>query len=108
GAPAPQSVARSTRTKPRPARCASVWGAYLAGIGEGLLNSPPRRVTGHQIFRGRLEIGGHQRQPITAVVAASMPGLVVAEQNDAHGAAAKRSVPQADPFGDLHGVGAAV
>ena len=28
----------------------------LAGVGEGLLDSPPRRITGHQLFRGRFQI----------------------------------------------------
>jgi hypothetical protein len=54
----------------------------LAGIGEGLLNSPPCGIAGYHIFCGRLEIGGHQWKPITAVVTIASPGLVVANQND--------------------------
>jgi hypothetical protein len=61
----------------------------LAGVGEGLLDAPPGRVTDHQIFRGRVQIGGDQREPITAVVAASSSGLVVADQNHPHGSAAE-------------------
>src|SRR3954470_15896204 len=33
--------------------------------------------------------------------------LVVANQNPPYSSAAERSVPETDPFGDLHGVGAA-
>ena len=73
----------------------------LAGIGEGLLDSPPRRVAGHQIFRGRFQIGGDQRKSITAVVTAPSPGLVVTHQNDAHGSTAKRSVPALRIHSDL-------
>ena len=62
----------------------------LAGVGEGLLDSPPCDVAGHQIFRGRFQIGGDQRKSITAVVTAPSPGLVVAHQNHPHGSAAKR------------------
>src|SRR3954454_12893471 len=80
----------------------------LTGVGEGLLDSPTGGITGYQIFRGRCQIGGDQRKSITAVVTIASAGLVVADQNDAHGSAAKRSVPQTDPFGDLHRVGAAV
>ena len=80
----------------------------LAGISEGLLNSPPRRITGHQVFRRGFQIGGHQRKPITAMVTIAGTRLIVANQNDPHGTAAKRSIPQADPFGDLHGVGAPI
>src|SRR5215217_9768452 len=50
---------------------------------------------------------GHNRGR-HGLVTASSSGLVGADQNDAHGSAAKRSVPEADPFGDLHGVGAPV
>src|SRR3954469_5498251 len=69
---------------------------------------PPCCVAGHQIFRGRFQIGGDQRKSITAVVTAPSPGLVVTHQNDAHGSTAKRSVPETDPFGDLHGVEAPI
>ena len=90
-------------------RIARLTHAYdLARIGEGLLDSPPRRITGHQIFRGRFQIGGDQWKPITTIVTSPGPRLVAANQNDPHSSAAKRSVPQADPFGDLHGVGAPV
>ena len=56
----------------------------------------------------QLQIGGDQWKPITTVITVSSSGFVVAHQNDPHGSAAKRSVPQADSFGDLHGVGAPV
>ena len=55
-----------------------------------------------------MKIGGDQRKSITAVVTASRSGIVVAHQNHPHGAAAKRAIPEADPFGDLHGVGTPV
>ena len=35
----------------------------LAGVGEGLFDSPPCGITGYQIFCGRFEIGGDQRKP---------------------------------------------
>jgi len=61
----------------------------LAGVGEGLLDPPPCCIAGDQIFRGRFEIGGDQREPITAVITAASPGLVVAHQNDPDGSATK-------------------
>jgi hypothetical protein len=61
----------------------------LAGISERLLNSPPRRITGHQILRRRFQIGGDQRKPIAAIVALASPRLIVANQNDTHGTAAE-------------------
>jgi hypothetical protein len=61
----------------------------LPGVGEGLLDSPPCRIAGDQIFRGGFEIGGDQREPVTAVVGVASSGFVVADQNDADGSAAK-------------------
>ena len=76
-------------------RIARLTHAYdLARIGEGLLDSPPRRITGHQIFRGRFQIGGDQWKPITTIVTSPGPRLVAANQNDPHGSAAKRFVPE--------------
>jgi uncharacterized protein DUF6444/transposase IS66 family protein len=61
----------------------------LAGIREGLFDSPPCGIAGDQIFRGRFQIGGDQREPIPAIVTAPGSGLAVAHQNDAHGSAAE-------------------
>ena len=80
----------------------------LAGVGEGLLDSPARCVAGHQVFGRGFEIGGHQRKPVTAIVTVASPRFVIAHQDHAHGLAAKRSVPETDHLGDPHDVGASV
>jgi hypothetical protein len=35
----------------------------LAGVGEGLFDSPPGGIAGYQVFRGGFEIGGDQWSP---------------------------------------------
>jgi hypothetical protein len=65
----------------------------VANVGEGLLDSQARCVAGHQVFRGRFEIGGHQWQPIPAVVSVTSPRFVVADQNHAHGSGAAGAAP---------------
>jgi hypothetical protein len=53
----------------------------LAGVGEGLFDSPPCGITGYQIFCGRFQIGGHQGESIPAIVAVASARLIVAHQD---------------------------
>ena len=70
----------------------------LARVSEGLLDSPAGCVPGHHVFRGGFEIGGHQRQPVAAVVTVSSPRFVITDQDDAHGVTAKRAIPETGQF----------
>jgi hypothetical protein len=56
--------------------------ASPTGVGEGLLDSPACGVARYQIFCGRLEIGGHQRESVAAIVTVAGARLIVAHQND--------------------------
>ena len=79
----------------------------LTGVGEGLLDRPARRIAGHQLLNAGGEVGGDQGQAVAAVVVVGA-GLVVTDQDDAHGAGMERALPQADHLGDLHGIGASI
>jgi hypothetical protein len=45
----------------------------LAGLGEGLFESPPGGIAGYQIFRGGFEAGGDQWDPVAVVVTITSP-----------------------------------
>ena len=68
---------------------------HVAGISERLLNRPPAGVTGHQRARGRGGIGGDQAQIIAA------GGVLVAGQDQPHGAGVPGAVPQAGQISRL-------
>ena len=67
----------------------------VAGISERLLDSPPAGVAGHQRAGGSAQVGGDQGQVIAA------GGVLVAGQDQPHGAGVPGPVPQAADLGDV-------